>query len=320
MIDKGTRYRAIVHYERFYGSLRGVAKIYSVSKSSLQRWIKQEPASKQRRKPKQIRKDIKQCIESTLSATPFLTLSQLCGIVSKQCGLRRSSVNTASKWLKDLDFSRKKVYNTVSYSAPETLATNFCSKYSSIDDSDIVCIDEAGFYVGDHGRYGYSKRGSRIHVESSRTLRKNKFTLIMAIGTSGIIHYHILSDNCKKTNFIEFIKDLPQTSVRGKTLVMDNVSFHHSKETLDAAKLKGCDILHIPPYSPRFNAIEYAFGTIKRNYRHICSDSNLDSTREEYLHALIASLELCGTFDNILRRVRETVATYLTSHVLLRYD
>lgn len=320
MIDKSIRYRAVVHYEHFYRSLRGVAKIYSISKSSLQRWINREPAAPTRRKPKQISNEIKQCIEDALSTTPFLTLDQICGIVSKKCGVRRSSVNTASKWLKELEFSRKKVYNTISYSAPDSVAQTFTQHYSGLSDADIVCIDEAGFHVGDHGRYGYSKLGKRICVSSSRTLRKNKFTLIMAIGVNGIIHYDILNDSCNKSNFVDFITDLPRHLVAGKTLVMDNISFHHSKETLEAVKDKGCNILHIPPYSPRYNAIEYAFSTIKGNYRRFCSESSINSASEDFLHALVASIHVCGTFENIFRRVRETVVTYLNTNIFLRYD
>jgi hypothetical protein len=33
----------------------------------------------------------------------------------------------------------------------------FCNQY--LDAPDVVCIDEVGFYVGDHGKYGYSQIG-----------------------------------------------------------------------------------------------------------------------------------------------------------------
>ena len=210
MIDKCIRYRAVVHYERFYKSLRGVAKIYSVSKSSLQRWINQSttPKRKPRKQKKPLLERIKSCIESALSLNPSMTLQQICTAVSKDCGVHTSSASTASRWLTKMKFSRKKVYNTVAYTPPAEIVNGFTQRYSSLSDSDIICIDEAGFHVGDHGRYGYSKRGRRIHVESSRTLRKNKYTLVMAIGPCGIVHYYILEGSCKKADFIRFIRDM----------------------------------------------------------------------------------------------------------------
>ena len=44
------KYRAIVHYERFLRSLRRVAAIYSVSKSTLSRWVHSTTRSRQPRR------------------------------------------------------------------------------------------------------------------------------------------------------------------------------------------------------------------------------------------------------------------------------
>ncbi len=50
----------------------------------------------------------------------------------------------------------------------------------------LYCIDEAGFYVGDHPRKGRAKRGQRLAIGTGKSLRKTKFTLVMAIGVNGI--------------------------------------------------------------------------------------------------------------------------------------
>ena len=321
MIDRTIRYRAVVHYERFYKSLRGVAQIYSVSKSSLQRWVTMKPSIRKPRRPKQILREIRDCIDAALAATPCMTVQQICSTVASKCSLRRSSTNTTRKWLKDLKYSRKKVYKTVEYTPSEGLTSEFINTYSYLRDTDIVCIDEAGFHVGDYGRYGYSKRGRRIHVASSRTVRKVKYSLILAIGPQGVLHYHILNGSCKKTNFVDFMNDLPAELVDQKTLVMDNIMFHHSVETLDAAKRKNCKILHIPPYSPRYNAIEYAFSILKRNYRSVCSEADLQTAvADDYLHALTASIEMCGSFEGLFRRVRQSVDAYRVDQTFQRYD
>ena len=148
-------------------------------------------------------------------------------------------------------------------------------------------------------------------TRSPRRPRKTLGSLILAIGPQGVLHYHILNGSCKKTNFVDFMNDLPAELVDQKTLVMDNIMFHHSVETLDAAKRKNCKILHIPPYSPRYNAIEYAFSILKRNYRSVCSEADLQTAvADDYLHALTASIEMCGSFEGLFRRVRQSVDAY----------
>jgi transposase len=43
------RYKAVIHYKYFLHSLRKVANHYNVSKSSLQRWIKNDPKPSNKR-------------------------------------------------------------------------------------------------------------------------------------------------------------------------------------------------------------------------------------------------------------------------------
>ena len=53
MHDLETRYKAVVHYNHFQRSLRVVSKLYKVSKSSLQRWVKLSPSTFRPKKTKQ---------------------------------------------------------------------------------------------------------------------------------------------------------------------------------------------------------------------------------------------------------------------------
>lgn len=322
MIHHLIRYRAVVHYEHFFRSLRGVAKIYGVSKSSLQRWVRETPGCKRKpRRRKSLLKEVEACIDNSLAVNPCLTLEQLCSIVARECKVSRSSVNTMARWMTQLHYSRKKVYKGVHYEPSVEIVQNFCNKYKELKDDEIVCIDEAGFHVGDHGRYGYAKCGKRIYKHASRTLRKSKFTLIMAISSKGVVDYKIIPNSCKKPDFIEFINELPTEKVNGKTIVMDNISFHHSSEVVDAAKKKGCTLLHIPPYSPRYNAIEYAFSTIKRRYRSICSDANiLVADNDDYHSAIVVSVEMADSFGSLFRKVKNSVLAWVIGTKFRRYD
>lgn len=324
MIDTEKRYRAVVHYEYFLRSIRKVAKIYGVSRSSLHRWISHKPTIRKKRQKKSIRQTIINCIDNVLRDNPCSTMKQLCDIIRHTCrDVHQSSVNTVGRWVKDIGYTRKKVRSIIEYSPPKDLTDLFCNKYNNIQDDQIVSIDEAGFYVGSHGRYGYSKRGTRLQLAASRTIRRSRFTLVMAVGSTGIIHYQILDGSCKKNDFVQFIKDLGQFDISGKTLVMDNLRCHHSKETLVEIQTLGCRALYIPPYSPRFNAIEYVFSSVKRNYRQCCNEFIKHATSanaQEYVDILQYCLAICGGFEPYFNHVRTSVNIYFETGKFLRYD
>ena len=324
MIEVERKYKAIVHYQHFLRSLRRVANIYKVSKSSLQRWCKTIPNIRKRRSSKQIGSEIQGCIKTELASSPMLTMSELCHKVSVSCKVK-PSVNTVGRWVRGLGYTRKKVKKTIAHSPNPEIVSTFCDTYTSLGDDEIVCIDEAGFYVGDHRRYGYSKSGQNIKVSASSTLRRSRFTLVMAITRTGILHYKVLQGSCKKTDFVSFIQELPE-SVRGKTLVMDNLNSHHSAETRDAAMSKECKLLFVPPYSPRYNAIEYAFSQQKRKYRSECTTAMGDpeytrSSEMDFVSILIQVLETASwDYSGLFRRVQHSIQRFINGGVFERYD
>jgi transposase len=50
----------------------------------------------------------------------------------------------------------------------------------------------------------------------------------------------------------------------GTVAVLDNIQFHHSKETMNAFSIMGIRPLFVPPYSPEFNFIENVFSLLKQ--------------------------------------------------------
>ena len=295
MIDLGVRYKAVVHYEHFLPSLRKVAKLYSVSKSSLQRWVSNKCGPKQKaakRRKAQLCKVVADCVNACLASNPMQTMSALQMEVAKRCGLRRS-VRTVGRWVHRLGYRFKKAYTFVPPVPDAPRVQDFCSSIQGKDPDQIVWIDEAGFYVGDHATRGYSPVGKRLRVAASRTLRRIKLTLLMAMTKTGVVHFEILDSNCNKLSFARFVHGLAGKVSGNATLVMDNVQFHKSKEACDAYRSIGCSVLYTPPYSPRLNAIEYAFSLMKRMYRRECSDiqascNNLTrSDYEDLLHDVI---------------------------------
>ena len=286
MHSSETRYRAVVHYTHFLPSLRRVACQYGVSKSTLQRWVKSTAnpvprrLQKQRRPARQLHKSIEACIQQTLETDPFCPISEVARRVAETCGLHRS-VRTVRRMVKRAGFTYKKAFNTVSRSHAAEDVLRFCHEYtaslqsSKPDTGELISIDEAGFYIGDHPRRGYAPRGSKLRLAGSRTLRRRKLTLLLAVSPAGIRHFQILDHNCRKADFVAFVEALPVAP--GSTLLMDNVAFHHSKETSDAVRAKGCRALYTLPYSPCLDPIEYTFGSLKARYRRVCPARSCDA-------------------------------------------
>jgi transposase len=250
-----------------------VSAIYNISKSSLHRWVSRDPnVGNARRRRRSIFLRVESIVKDEIKTNPFITLHDLSRIISRECNITTSR-QTLGRCRHRCGIRRKKVSRVVDVSTDTAHATRvdeFCKEHVQKSDvnHNIVCIDEAGFIVGDHNRYGYISRGQRLNILSGRSLRRSKLTLLLAISEHGIIDYQILSHNCKKADFVKFISEL--IIPEGTSLLMDNVPFHHSKETKEAVNNLGCHQLFIPPYSPKFNAIENVFGVLKSKYRAQC--------------------------------------------------
>jgi transposase len=151
--------------------------------------------------------------------------------------------------------------------------------------------------------------GRRLHVKCAKSLRKSRMTVIMAISRSGIVHFDVLDHNCRKQDFLNFIKCMPMRA--GQSIVMDNIAFHHSKVVVDAIVHNGCTPIFIPPYSPRFNAIEFAFSRLKRIYRADCTRvenrAGITLDNEFYYTTLLSALMVYDDYSSYFNHVRRGV-------------
>jgi len=311
MIPPEVRHRAVVHYKYFDRSLRRVSKLYGVSKSSLQRWASKTVATGKRkvntlRRRRLVADELVAAVRRRLDTHPLTTMAELTRFLSSSCNIVMSP-RTACRYKDAAGYTRKKVSRVVIPPQDHSARVRrFCGAYATVPDDRVICIDEAAFYVGDIRRYGYAKRGKRLNVQASRTLRRSKLTLIAAVGLEGVVSYKVLTHNCKKADFVDFIDDLP-SSVRGKVAVMDNIQFHHSKETQDALSRVGLGTIYTPPYSPELNAIEFAFAIIKREYRRRCPTHNMDEFNyRKMLDETLASLD-SSKIRPMMRHVRGIV-------------
>ena len=68
--------------------------------------------------------------------------------------------------------------------------------------------------------------------------------------------------------FLHYLEDvlLPQLA-SGKTLIMDNASFHKSLKIKELIERFGCKVLFLSPYSPDLNPIERCWSIVKNKIK-----------------------------------------------------
>ena len=310
MYSERDRCIALVDYMYYSNpkSLRKVAKRHNVSKSSLHRWVKMSPEIKRmKRTQKQIKVEMENCVDAAIQKNPFLSWAELAHKIKIQCGVSVSR-STAGRLLLKLQYTRKRAKKVVRKNYNPEQIIEFCDRYLA-NEQDIVCIDESYFHIGDKPAFGYAKRGSKLYVEMSRTLRQKKYTLLLAITRNGVAHSKILDGNCNAVEFAKFIEELnvPQNS----KLLMDNVQFHKCKNVKDVLTAKNYEAMFTPPYAPKLNAIENVFGVLKTWYKKRCP-FGVDDTFDYvglFRNVLDKRLDLNPFFNRVKKIVLETIAT-----------
>lgn len=293
--------RAIVRDFYFKNSLsiRKVATIFHISKSTIHRWIHNSSLLLKYKKRTSKLTPILNYITSFVNDNPFTTLALLSNSIKNKFNID-ISISSLSKYLRHIGFSFKKALRKVC-SNKDTLSklrSKFIKKIKHISYSNIISIDETYFYSNESPLYGWSLKNSTL----STTTKNNptKFSVIMAITKNGILDFEIHKTNINSSLFNSFIitKVLPFT--KNKFLLMDNVSFHKNKILVDKVHCNNTKFLYIPPYSPEFNPIEFVFSSIKTKYRSILQFPKKIDTIESLLHSYKNT-----NFSNIYKHIKK---------------
>jgi transposase len=120
-------------------------------------------------------------------------------------------------------------------------------------------------------RKGWAVKGKTVEIETSglRFERRSICSLFDRRKLFEPIIYQGMADkNLVLTYFRAVLPKLPENSM----IVMDNASWHKSKELQDVFDEFKVELMFQPPYSPDLNSIERIWGTIKSDLRN-CFDT-----------------------------------------------
>jgi transposase len=144
-------------------------------------------------------------------------------------------------------------------------------------------LDETSFGRCFQDSRGYAPIGKPLFIKRSRP-RMTTLSFVVAVNDKKIVHRMGTTGSFNTEKFVSFLKEAPIP--KGAVLLLDNVSFHHSKSVKELAEVKGWKLLFVPPYSPWYNPIEGIFSIVKREYyKHGCIDQAFNSVKQSHFKA-----------------------------------
>ncbi len=138
-----------------------------------------------------------------------------------------------------------------------------------VDPKRLVFVDEMGANTALSPIYAYSPKGERVHIRVPRNRGPNT-TLLSSMTPEGIGPSLAVEGATTARVFEAYVEGVLAPSLeRGQIVIMDNLSAHKTDRVSELVEWRGCELLHLPPYSPDLNPIEEAFSKIKGLLRKV---------------------------------------------------
>lgn len=251
---------------KILNSLRKTAIMLQVSHSTISRWLTESRKEYNNTKRTVFSKSeqIVSSIKIMIQNDPFVSLNLLT-LKIKDLFMFTVSKELIRTIIKKNGISKKKARFFSSTAKLPELTKVFIEKRNQYieEGKEFVSLDETSF--GRHGRLtkGYAPVGKHLIIRK-RFPRITTISSLVAINQSRLLKKQETIGSFNKIKFLAFLEclDLPKNTV----VLLDNVSFHHSKEVKSFAATKQWILLYVPPYSPWFNPIEGVFSIVKREY------------------------------------------------------
>lgn len=132
---------------------------------------------------------------------------------------------------------------------------------------------------------GWSPRGERCY-SSKKSIRKKRYNVIAALNQNKLFAPFLFEGYSNTEIYEVYIeKVLLPTLKPGKTLVIDNASFHKSKKIIDLIESVDCNVIFLPPYSPDLNPIEHLWTSLKHSIRKLASEA------KDFFNAAVSGIQ-----------------------------
>lgn len=145
----------------------------------------------------------------------------------------------------------------------ETERAAWWSETLSLPVAQLVFVDETGTNIAMAGRYAWSARGARANTSVPRNPGPN--TTLVACLTLGGMGPALLVEGATTTEVFEaYVEQVLVPWLQpGQIVILDNLSVHTGDRVRELVEAAGCQVRFLPPYSPDFTPIEWAFSKLK---------------------------------------------------------
>ena len=144
----------------------------------------------------------------------------------------------------------------------EIYALEFRSLEESIEDKNLIFIDEVGFAVSTRTSKGRSLIGTQANL-SVPAVRTRNISIFAAMNKYGMIIYEVFKRPINGEDFKTCLVNLKERcdvmSIKNQVFIMDNARIHHYCGLHEIIQRMGLRMVYLPPYSPFMNPIENCF-------------------------------------------------------------
>lgn len=122
--------------------------------------------------------------------------------------------------------------------------------------------------------YGWGLKGLRVYDEKPG-FAIERVSILASLSNKNLCAPLIFEGHCNREiveYYFEFIL-LPCVG-SGKTIILDNASYHKGGRIQEIVSAAGCDLLYLAPYSPDLNPIEHHWFPVKNNIRALLPNTN----------------------------------------------
>jgi arginine repressor len=193
---------------------------------------------------------VSNAVSHILADNPFVTSHELSKSLQQELNVQLAS-STVRAYLKRLGYSRKRPTRIPETPIIQEQRRAFSSVAHAIAPHSVLSIDETALYFHMSPLMGYSKRGTRIRPSLHPNYR-HRLTLLMAVSSTGIVHWQVMRGGTNAQDLVNFIMDDKIQTASQTNIFLDNAAFHKTLAVREAARQTGKTLVFLSPYSPQF--------------------------------------------------------------------
>jgi transposase len=154
-------------------------------------------------------------------------------------------------------------------------------------------IDESACHLGLTRAYGWAKKGKRCCFTVPGNTGPRRTMVALFTLSDGIAAYRTQKGSLKADDFQAFVEGavVPHL-LPGDVVILDNAACHRGKRVRALIEAVGARLLFLPPYSPDFSPIEFAWRKVKADLREVSA-----RTADVLLSAIDAAMPLVTARD-----------------------